>query len=120
MTPAMRDVVDRLKGKRFSLSNEKQCQNEIEEVFKADRWLSYEREVRISGGVIDFVVGFGEAAGLEIKLKGAPADIRRQLVRYAAEPRVAGLVLVTAKPVGLPALLRGKPVHEFDLSRAWL
>lgn len=119
MTPDMRCVVNALKGKRLPLHDEKECQKAIASVFDdaiKNGWFT--REVRIAGGVIDFIGLCG--TGVEVKLKGTANDIRRQLVRYAADDRIKGLVLVTAAPVGVTNLLRGKPVTEFDIGRAWL
>jgi len=126
MTPGMQAVLQVLAGKRFSLENEKRTQNEIWSVFEANpaTWLP-KREVRIAGGIIDFLLesygGRGTRyTGCEVKLKGQPAAIVRQLKGYAAEPSLDGLVLVTAKPVALGPTIGGKPVVVFDLARAWL
>lgn len=116
MTPEMRTVVDALKGKRLSMHDEKACQEEIAAALKKKN-IPFQREVRVEGGVIDFKVG---ATGVEVKLQGSAAGIRRQVNRYAADDRLDGIVLMTAKPVGITSLMRGKPVHEFDLARAWL
>lgn len=116
MTTDMRAIIDALKGKRLPLTDEKECQRAILQVL-SDLFIPVRREVKISGGVIDFLVG---SVGVEVKLKGAAALIRRQIVRYCADQNIEGVVLLTAKPVDLAPLLRGKPVHEFDISRAWL
>lgn len=124
-------VLDALGGKRFPLEDEKQTQTAIAKVLD-DNFDHWSREVRIAGGIIDFVVGFYEpmpasllsvrlvSVGIEVKLKGSPRDIARQLKGYAAEPELAGLVLVTAKAIALPATIGGKPVVVVDLGRAWL
>jgi hypothetical protein len=117
MTPLMQRVMAILSLRRFSLEDEKRTQAEIAEALDArvDTW---QREVRIAGGIIDFVA-FGEI-GIEVKIKGAPKDIRRQLEGYAAEQTLSGLVLVSSKPVSLPAEINGKPVAQLNLGRAWL
>lgn len=118
MTPGMNAVLKVLAGRRISLEDEKRSQNEIWALFEASpaTWQP-QREVRIAGGIIDFVV---DTTGVEVKLKGQPAAIERQMKRYAAEPGIDGLVLVTAKPVALGGKIGGKPVVVFDLARAWL
>jgi len=118
MTDAMKAVLAVLAGKRFSLEDEKRTQTEMWSVLEADpRTWQGGREVRVAGGIIDFLIG---GAGIEVKLKGQPAAIARQLKGYAAEPAIEGLVLVTARPVALGARIGGKPVAVFDLARAWL
>lgn len=118
-TPGMRAVIDVLSGKRLPLQNEKALQASIWSVFEANAatW-KCAREVRIAGGIIDFVVG-GDT-GVEIKIKGTAVAIARQVKAYAQEPALTGLVLVTAKTITLGAVLNGKPVAVLDLGRAWL
>lgn len=124
-------ILDALGGKRFPLEDEKQTQAAISKVLD-DTFDHWSREVRIAGGIIDFVVGVYEPSppplrsvrlvsiGIEVKLKGTPRDIARQLRGYAAEDGLDGLVLVTAKAMALPGMIGGKPVAVFDLGRAWL
>jgi hypothetical protein len=132
LTRVMEAIVEALDGKRLPLEDEKQTQAAIDAAFAATftrrdlgalptTWPQHEREVRVLGGVIDFVVGGGmDRIGVEIKIKGKRADITRQLARYAEDPDLHGLVLVTARPVGLPAQIGWKPVLELDIGRAWL
>jgi hypothetical protein len=73
--------------------------------------LSDERS-RIDLLVFPAITG-GPIIGVEVKLKGAPADVLRQLERYAACPEIDGLVLVTtsAKHLHLPRTFgNGKPL----------
>lgn len=119
-------VLSALSGRRFPLEDEKQTQAAIAKVLD-DTFDHWSREERIAGGVIDFVVGFYEPSspplrsvrlvsiGIEVKLKGSPRDIARQLKGYAAEPALDGLVLVTAKAMALPETIGGKPVAVLDL-----
>lgn len=124
MTPYMAAVVRALTGIRFPLEHEKQTQQRIWSTLQSAQsngtiagHAVFRREVTIAGGVIDFLIG---DCGVEIKIKGQPAAICRQLKAYAAEPTLSGLVLVTSKPVAVPQCLAGKPVAVFDLARAWL
>lgn len=125
MTPGMQVVLQVLRGRRFSLEDEKRTQNELWSVLCGDpkTWATM-REVRIAGGIIDFIVdtSYREKpnVGLEVKLKGQPAAIVRQLKRYADEPLLDGLLLVTAKPVVIGPTIGGKPVAVLNLGEAWL
>ena len=47
------------------------------------------------------------------------AKVLRQLTRYAACERVAGLILVTEKSLGMPREIGGKPVRVVCLNRLW-
>lgn len=116
-TDTLRQVLEVLRGKRFPLEDEKQTQNAIAAVLDngLDLW---EREVRIAGGIIDFIACAD--VGIEVKLKGRAGEIRGQLARYAIEPRLKSLVLVTAKPVAIAATINGKACRVVDIARAWL
>lgn len=75
--------------------------------------ITFEREVCLSRGRadrIDFLVG---AVGIECKVDGSLQEVTRQLHRYAQDPAVAELVLVTtrARHAAVPRSLAGKPVH---------
>lgn len=117
-------VLGALAGRRFPLEDEKQTQAVIEAALVHEfRRARVRREVPIMGGVIDFLVEDEDCAGaigIEIKIKGQPREILRQVRGYAWEPTLSGLVLATAKPVPAPGDLCGKPFAVLDLSRAWL
>lgn len=68
------------------------------------------REVRLgSRHRVDLLAG---GVVVEVKVQGSDADVRRQLLRYAAEDACDGIVLVTNR-VGHrpPETLVGKPVE---------
>lgn len=113
----MSQVLGALRGKRFPLEAEKATQAAIADTLD-QRLDSWAREVRVAGGVIDFVA-LGDI-GIEVKLKGQEREIERQLEAYASDPALAGLILVTARPVALPGRIGGKPVAVLDIARAWL
>lgn len=127
----MRKVLAALNGKRFPFEDEKQTQAAIAAALAA-AGLHAEREVPVAGGVIDFVVTFYEPSppplrsmcflhvGIEVKIKGGAAAIRRQLAGYAADDRLDAIVLATSRAMSLPAEIGGKPVAVLDLGRAWL
>jgi hypothetical protein len=124
MNETMRSVIGCLNHKRFPLEDEKRTQSAIFEALKkelgpiGDRliWARVQREVRIAGGIIDFMV---DDIGIEVKLKGQAAAIVRQLRGYAREPALNGIVLVTSRPMTME-MIGGKPVAIVDMARAWL
>ena len=66
---------------------------------------------------IDLMCG---GVGIEIKRgRVERAKVLRQLTRYAACERVAGLILVTEKSLGMPREIGGKPVRVVCLNRLW-
>ena len=66
---------------------------------------------------IDLMCG---GVGIEIKRgRVERAKVLRQLTRYAACERVAGLILVTEKSLGLPREIGGTPVRVVWLNRLW-
>ena len=66
---------------------------------------------------IDLMCG---GVGIEIKRgKVETARVKEQLRRYAACPRVEGLILVTEKTIPLPHTIGGKPVRLICLNRLW-
>lgn len=106
-----------MRGIRFPLKNEKVLQAALSEQFTV-AGIEHEREVRLSGAdIVDFM--FGEIAS-EVKVQGSKIQIYRQLERYAEHDRVSSLILITNVPMGLPAVIKGKPAYLFNLSRAWL
>lgn len=111
------DVFRHLKKFRFTqLQNEKLLQSEMYDALK----LPLEREYRLSDkDIIDFFykeIGLG----IEVKIKGTPRNIYRQLERYAAHDEIKVLFLVTCKTMGLPAFINDKPVYLISLGSAWL
>lgn len=110
-------VAAAISRRRFPLENEIETQTAIFEALRAKFGALVEREATAPGGRIDFGVA---DIGVEVKLKGQPAAIIRQCARYLDSHRFAGLVLVTAKLVALPPMMRGKPCRVVNLGAAWL
>jgi len=113
----LRTITKLIQSRRFSLSDEKKLQGEIEEEF-VSAGVGYRREVRLDDrNIIDFMIG---PIGIEVKIKGARLNIFRQIERYAAFGDVEKLLLVTNVPMGMPELVKGKPIHVLNLAKAWL
>lgn len=113
--PTTADLVAALRRCQFNFSHEVDLQDGIEEVLKSQGY-GFERERRLgAAGVIDFLVAGG--IGIEVKIKGSPVLVIRQLLRYAECMEVQELVLVTARSrLGdLPAELMGKKVTVVSL-----
>ena len=110
----LRDV---LAGYRFRFASERDLQDGIARVLD-DAGIAHRREAPLGplgrAGTIDFLVG---DVGIEVKIKGALAQVTRQLHRYAEEPAVRELLLVTgsAQLDRLPRALCGKPLDVLHL-----
>ncbi len=96
-----------------TITNTFQCETDLQnaiETLLSKAGISYRREVALSRrDRPDFMV---ETVALEVKTKGSPAQVTRQLYRYAEHESVGSLLLVTtlAKLRVMPEELRGKPV----------
>lgn len=109
-----------IKSFRFHYSNEKELQEGVGKALTA-KGIGFEREKPIGkGGVIDFLVVGG--IGVEIKIKGSPSAVARQLVAYAECGEVSEIVLVTGRSrLGrLPATILGKRVTVVTLWTTFL
>ena len=112
-----REIIHLINSFRFPLTDEKMLQGAIEEKFESAGF-DYRREVRLDRhNIIDFTVG---EIGIEVKIKGARLNIYKQVERYVEFDAIKRLLLVTNIAMGLPQLVKGKPVHVVDLARAWL
>ena len=103
-----------LAGYRFRFASERDLQDGIARVLD-DAGFVHRREAPLGqAGTIDFLVG---DVGVEVKIKGALAQVTRQLHRYAEEPSVRELLLVTgsARLDRLPPALCGKPLGVLHL-----
>lgn len=104
-------------GKRYPLEDEIRAQALMFDDLRVKFGGLVEREASAPGGRIDFRVA---DIGVEIKVKGQPAAIMRQVARYLDSPNLSGIVLVTGKAVAIPAMIKGKPVRVVNLGAAWL
>ena len=100
---------------RLCYTTEAQLQPGIQELL-TEAGLPFRREASLSRhDRPDFIAG---SVAVETKVKGSPAEVRRQLARYAASDQVTELVLITRRAAhrSLVGQLYGKPVHVILLS----
>lgn len=102
-------------GIRFIKDDEKKVQAHIKKLFPeatSEYFLTPKDK-------IDFIF-LEHGIGIEVKIKGQPSSIIRQLERYAESPLINELILVTAKSISVPPILKGKKVFKFNINQAWL
>lgn len=104
---------------RFTYHDEARLQEGIAAML-ADIGLSVEQEVRLDSRCrIDLAV---DRVGIEVKVAGRAAEVRRQISRYLASDRLDALVLVTnrVRHLSVPDRIHGKPVRVVTLVEAGL
>ncbi len=112
------DIVALLRATPFVLKDEKSLQASIEDVLIANG-IRNKREVKLSGSdIVDFMLEGGIA--VEVKLAGQKRAIYRQCERYCEHDAVKVIVLMTAKTMGFPPEIKGKPAYYVSLGRSWL
>lgn len=88
------DVVAALSNRRYRYASEVALHAGLSEAL-TEAGIDHEREVQVAGGRIDFLIG---SLGVEVKIKGSTEALGRQLARYAADPRIEALLVVTSRP----------------------
>lgn len=86
-----------------------------------DMWPAVLREVRIAES--DRVDIWVNGVVVEVKLHGggsSKVQLYKQVERYAAHPRVEGIVVATNIAMTLPREINGKPARLVSLGRAWM
>lgn len=116
------DAVSALLSKyRFNYTDEILLQDGIAQALRG-AGVEFEREVVLGNdGRIDFLISGG--IGVEVKTQGSPSEVVSQLHRYAGNPRIAGLLLVTGRSrlaEGLPDRIAKKPLAVLALWRSVL
>jgi len=102
-------------GYRYTFPDEQGLQDGIERVLTG-AGVTFQREAQLSvDDRIDFLIQCG--IGLEVKVQGRPADVTRQLHRYAQHDSITALVLVTSRMqlARVPKELNGKRVDVVRL-----
>lgn len=104
-----RDLYTLLSGYALRHPNEATLQFAIQQCFDQNG-VSYEREVRLNeDDRPDFMVA---KVAVEVKVKGSPAEVIRQLHRYAQHQCVSEILLVTTLPrhLEMPSRFNDKPI----------
>lgn len=111
----MDELVAILSAVRFNFSSEAELQDGIESVLK-DAGVVFQREYRLNAKErIDFYLPVSRH-GIEVKTKGSPSSVLRQVHGYAQNDAIAGLLLVTSRlRLTLPDELNGKPMRVLSL-----
>lgn len=109
-------ILARLRQFQFFYSTETDLQDAVEDALLGVN-IACEREVRFNASDrIDVLAG---DVGIEVKIKGSPASVLRQMRRYAELEGISELILVTTKHHHrLPAKLNGKVVHRLVVGAA--
>jgi hypothetical protein len=116
------DLVKLLKAYRYSVGSEDSFQESLEQVL-VRHGITFLREHQLGPeyGRIDFYLP-DRKLGIELKVKGSPSQVLRQLHRYAQCPDIAVLILLTARArlAHAPANINGRqlfavPVWEGQL-----
>ncbi len=109
-------IVKILKKYRYNFSDEIMLQMGIARAL-AENGIKFQREVPLGDpGIIDFMVG---SIGIEIKIKGSPSSVGRQVLNYLMSEELTEIIVVTSKAraasyLRVPELL-GKKVTVVDL-----
>lgn len=105
-------LVDLLKTYRYTTGSEAAFQQGLERVLALHR-IPFMREHQLGRafGRIDFYLP-DQKYGIELKVKGSPSEVLRQLHRYAQCPEIAALILLTgrARLAFAPSNINGRPV----------
>lgn len=109
------DIAKALRAFRFIYSNEKQLQSGVARAL-ASRGIAFEPEKDLGRdfGIVDFMVG---RIAIEVKIKGSPSAVARQLIRYCGCPDVDEIILFTGRRRlgGLPRKLGGKKLRVLSI-----
>ena len=108
-----------LRRYRFPVSDELAFQNALARVL-SEHGIAHERERQLGPwGTVDFYLP-AERLGIELKVKGSPSAVTRQLHRYVQSPEIEALMLVTWRAAlgRLPARLHDKPLTVVALWEA--
>jgi hypothetical protein len=105
-------IVDLLHRYRLPISDEVATQERVAQIC-AEHRITAHREYSLEPelGRIDFYLPVLRI-GLELKVKGSPTDVARQLQRYALSPEIDELILLTgrARLLSVPREANGKPI----------
>jgi hypothetical protein len=114
----LRVLVRNLSAYRYTVGAESSFHAGVELVLQ-ECTVSYIHEFDLGRafGRIDFYLP-DSGTGLELKIKGSPSDVARQLYRYCLSPNIASLILLTPRHrlARMPETMNGKPLLSVSLS----
>ncbi|RNL66272.1 hypothetical protein EFK50_01195 [Nocardioides marmoriginsengisoli] len=108
-TATLDQVISTLTGYRYAYTDEHALHRGIDAALTV-AGIQFVPEVNLSSrDRIDYVAG---TVGIEVKVKGSTAALRRQLTRYATHPTIQQLLVVTTlrRHRELPTSISGIPV----------
>src|SRR5215813_13167527 len=104
--------IEILKSYRYSVGSEDAFQRGVEQALQR-HGVVFLREHQLGPdyGRIDFYVPDGKV-GIELKVKGSPSQVLRQLHRYAYCPDISALILLTSRTrlAFSPMQVNGRPL----------
>jgi len=110
-------LVELFKSYRYQIGSEIDLQRGLEQVL-SQHGIAFCREYSLQPdyGRIDFYLP-DYKCGVELKVKGAPSEVLRQLYRYAQSPDISALILITtrARLAIAPQNLNQKPLLTASL-----
>ena len=119
------DITRTLSELRINPVNEEfDLQRDIALLLISHKFSFYKEKTLGPRNRVDFLVSdkiaANEGIAIEVK-KGKPnkQQVINQLRRYAAFPRVKGIILVVEKNLDIPKEINGKPCKSFGLNKLW-
>lgn len=112
------EVAGAIRGNRYGFADEYDLQDGIAQALEAAE-MPFEREVRVAGGRLDFLVG---RIAVEVKITAPAGKVQRQIERYLEGGDVDGVVVVSMSPKArnIERLVAGKPVEIIVLAAGGL
>lgn len=105
-----------IKSKKYDITNEKTLQAGIEDILNTQNISGYRREYKLTPvDIIDFF-NDKQGIGIEVKIKGSPLQVSRQIHRYTESNEVKDIVLIATKPyTNIPDTLNNKRIFKIWL-----
>lgn len=93
-SPDVTTVCEVLRQRNYLYTNEIELHEQLSTALH-DAHINHTREAHLAAGRIDFLLPGG--LGIEVKVKGHTAAVQRQLHRYARDPHITHLLLITTR-----------------------
>lgn len=110
------DVVSLLKRYRFNFTNEDELHRGIADVFTKNGVTFVHEKILSKKDRIDFLIG---GVGIEIKVKGSPSAVARQVIDYLKYDEISEIILVTSRGMAaeyLREVVSEKKITILDIS----